>query len=94
MPYALCHSALNALFCGVIEIDRVVAHHDGADGGITHVLQLVVRDQVHRADELDAGLAHAEFAISLHDAGRMRAGRNEDVHAVGMGVLDLRERTA
>ena len=70
-----------------------MAHHDSADGGIAHVLQLVVGDQVHRADQLDAGLTHAEFAISLHDAGRMRAGRNEHVHAVGMFVLDpLKER--
>ena len=79
------------LVLGIFEIDGVVAHDDGADGGIAHVLQLVVRDEVHRPDQLDARFAHTEFAVRLHYAGRVRAGRNEHVHAVGLLILDLLE---
>ena len=55
--------------------------------------ELVVGNEVHRADQADAGLAHPEFAVGLHHAAGVRAGRNEDVEAVGMLVLDpLEER--
>src|SRR5262249_39304858 len=71
--------------------DRVVAHDDGADSRIAHVLQLVVRDQIHRADQFDAAFSHAELAIGLHHAGSVRAGGNKDIHAIGFGVLDTLE---
>ena len=59
-----------------IEIVRVARHHDQADGRVAHVRELVVGNEVHRADETHAGLAHAQIAIGLHHAA---AGRVEDL---------------
>ena len=64
---------------------------DEADRGRAHGLQLGVLGDVARADQLDAGLAHAERAVGLDHRGGMVAGRHEDEEHVRLLVLGALE---
>src|SRR5215813_3130467 len=66
-----------ALVLRVVEVGVVVVHRDQADGRRAHRLQLRVLGDVAWADQLDAGLAHAQRGVGLHDGGRVIAGRDE-----------------
>ena len=58
---------------------------------VAHRLQLGVLGDVARADQLDAGLAHAERAVGLDHRGRVVAGRDEDEEHVRLLVLGALE---
>src|SRR5882724_3675049 len=66
-----------ALVLRVVEIGVVVVHRDQADRGRAHRLELRILGDVARADQLDAGLPHAERRVGLHHGGRVVAGRDE-----------------
>src|SRR5215813_5759771 len=66
-----------ALVLRVVEIRVVMVHRDQADRRRAHRLELRVLGDVARADQLDAGLAHAQRGVGLHDGGRVIAGRDE-----------------
>ena len=57
----------------------------------THGLQLGVLGDVARADQLDAGRAHAERAVGLDHRGGVIAGRDEDEEHVRLLVLGALE---
>ena len=80
-----------ALVLGVVEIGVVVVHGDEADGRRAHGLQLGVLGNVARADQLDAGVAHAERGVGLDHRRGMVAGRNEDEEHVRLLVLGALE---
>ena len=61
---------------------------DHAQRGVAHGRQHVVVGQVAGGDDLDAGSGQAALAVALHEGDALLAGRHEDEHRVGLGVLD------
>ena len=69
----------------------VVVHRDEANRRGAHGLQFGVLRDVARADQLDAGLPHAERGVGLHHRGRVVAGGDEDEEHVRLLVLGALE---
>src|SRR5215469_14841533 len=66
---------------------------DHAQRLLAHARQLLVRNDVLRADDLDPVALHVEVVIGLHHRRRLLPRRHEDEDGVGLGILDaLHER--
>src|SRR5262249_34612180 len=80
-----------ALVLRIVEVGVVVVHGDEAARRRAHRLELRVLRDVARADQPDAGVAHAERRVGLDDRGGVVAGRNEDEEHVRLLVLGALE---